>query len=431
MTISPARQLPPWRAISAGASASFVGIGLARFVYTPLLPELIRDHWFSQTAVAYLGAANLAGYLMGALAARPVGRRLGDPRALRWSMVLATLSILACCVPVSVAWFFLWRLASGLAGGVIMVRVAGAVLPYLPDRRRGLAGGAVFIGLGLGIAATGTLIPLLLERGLRATWIGLAVLCAVLTALSWRGWPTPARTDLVASRTARPQGPAPKERGSLKLNLALGEYALLCVSLVPAMEFLVDFVSRGLGQGSGRGSLVWIVYGLGAILGPTAYGLLADRVGYAVALRIAAAVQVTVLGALCTVHGLLVTVLLSVVIGSFPSGIVPVFLGRVHQLVPDRPESRAAAWGKATIVSALFLALSSYGFSYLFDRSGGNHRLLFAIAVGAVVVGLLVDLACHLAPSGRGRRSGSSAEERGPNPGAGGCSVSGQATQSR
>lgn len=130
-----------WRAIAAGASASFVGIGLARFAYTPLVPELINAHWFSPSAVAYLGAANLAGYLAGALSARWVGRRLGDRRALRWMMALATLALLACSVPVSVPWFFLWRLASGLAGGVIMVRVAGAVLPYLKGSGAGWRAG--------------------------------------------------------------------------------------------------------------------------------------------------------------------------------------------------------------------------------------------------------------------------------------------------
>ncbi|MEV7326361.1 YbfB/YjiJ family MFS transporter [Streptomyces sp. NPDC093970] len=399
MSVSSTAQVPPWRAISAGASASFVGIGLARFVYTPLLPELIRDGWFSQTAGAYLGAANLAGYLIGALAARRVSRRLGDLRALRWSMVLATVSILACCVPVSVTWFFLWRLASGLAGGVIMVRVAGAVLPHLPDRRRGLAGGAVFLGLGLGIAATGTLIPLLLDHGLRVTWIGLAILCAVLTAFSWSGWPTPASAPSTAPRVASLRKPVRRGTGSLELNLALGEYGMLCVSLVPTMEFLVDFVSRGLGEGAGRGSLVWIVYGLGAIAGPTTYGLLADRIGFPATIRLTSVVQAAALVVLCTTHGLLPIMLLSAVIGSFPPGIVPVFLGRVHQLVPRGPETQAAAWGRATIVSALLLALSSYGFSYLFDRSDGDHRLLFTLGVAAVAVGLLLDGACHLVRS--------------------------------
>ena len=43
------------------------GIGLARFAYTPLLPALVDGNWFSTSQAAYLGAANLAGYLAGAV----------------------------------------------------------------------------------------------------------------------------------------------------------------------------------------------------------------------------------------------------------------------------------------------------------------------------------------------------------------------------
>ncbi|MGW4655365.1 YbfB/YjiJ family MFS transporter [Streptomyces sp. NPDC004279] len=388
----------PWRAIAAGASASFVGIGLARFAYTPLLPELINAHWFSPSAVAYLGAANLAGYLLGALAARRVARRLGDRRALRWMMVLATVGLLACSVPVSAVWFFAWRLVSGVAGGVIMVRVAGAVLPHLRGERRGLAGGAIFAGLGLGIAASGTLVPLLLTAGLSSAWIGLAALSALLTVLSWHGWPTPR-----ASAAATPSGAAPREGGSAgspRLALLLVQYALISMGLVPAMSFLADFVSRGLGRGSGSGSMVWIVYGLGALVGPTLYGLLGDRLGFARALLLIALVQTGALITLAFVHDLPEVAVLSAVIGSFPPGVVPVVLGRVHELVPARTEEQSTAWGQATVAGALSLAVSAYLYSYVFDLTGQNHRVLFLIGGGALVLALLTGLATRFVHSG-------------------------------
>ena len=65
------RDVDPLRATLAGLGASFVGIGLARFAYTPLIPALIAAHWFAPSAAVYLGAANLAGYLA-AHSARPV-----------------------------------------------------------------------------------------------------------------------------------------------------------------------------------------------------------------------------------------------------------------------------------------------------------------------------------------------------------------------
>jgi hypothetical protein len=51
-------------------------------------------------------------------------------------------------------------------------------LPPVPADRKGVASGLIFVGLGLGIAATGTLVPFLLRFGLRATWIWLALFAA-------------------------------------------------------------------------------------------------------------------------------------------------------------------------------------------------------------------------------------------------------------
>jgi hypothetical protein len=57
-----------WRATASALCAILVGIGLARFAYTPLIPALVEAGWFTPAEAAYLGAANLAGYLAGALA---------------------------------------------------------------------------------------------------------------------------------------------------------------------------------------------------------------------------------------------------------------------------------------------------------------------------------------------------------------------------
>src|SRR5262249_2822448 len=101
-------QLPTWRLAAAGLSASLVGIGLARFAYTPLIPALIAAKWFSAADVVYLGAANLAGYLAGALLARTAATRFGAVASLRSMMVLATLAFFASSTPVSFLWFFSW-----------------------------------------------------------------------------------------------------------------------------------------------------------------------------------------------------------------------------------------------------------------------------------------------------------------------------------
>src|SRR5689334_1307146 len=175
----------PVQATIAALCANLVGIGIARFGYTPLLPAIIAAGWFSPSAAAYLGAANLAGYLAGALGARAVAARLGAVGTLRGAMLLASASLFACAFPVNFAWFCSWRFLSGGTGGVLMALAAPTVVAAIPPMRRGIAGGAIFTGVGLGIAASGTLVPLLLRSGLVETWIGLGTIALVLTAISW------------------------------------------------------------------------------------------------------------------------------------------------------------------------------------------------------------------------------------------------------
>ncbi|MCP5915958.1 MFS transporter, partial [Klebsiella pneumoniae] len=91
---------------------------------TPLIPPLIEARWFGASDVVYLGAANFAGYFAGALSGRRLGARFSNRAMLRWMMALAALSFAACAFPVSLAWYFAWRLVSGFAGAVVMVLVA-------------------------------------------------------------------------------------------------------------------------------------------------------------------------------------------------------------------------------------------------------------------------------------------------------------------
>jgi MFS family permease len=98
-----------WRATLAGLSATLVGIGLARFAYTPLIPALIAAGWMSPGEAAYVGAANLIGYLAGALIAPRLAARAPVPVILRAMMLLAAASFFACAFPLSFWWYALWR----------------------------------------------------------------------------------------------------------------------------------------------------------------------------------------------------------------------------------------------------------------------------------------------------------------------------------
>ena len=384
-TPSGPRPTPVWRGVLCAFCASLIGIGLARFAYTPLLPAIVGAHWFKPSTAAYLGAANLAGYLAGALLGRPISTRTPVVTVLRAMMALATLSFFACAFPLGFAWFFGWRFAAGVAGGALMVLAAPTVLPHVGAARRGLAGGAIFMGVGAGVVASGTLVPLLLQLGLQAAWFGLGGLSLLLLVVGWSGWPA------AAPAAAQPRQP-PAPRLPVLRSLYV-EYALNAAGWTPHMIFLVDFVARGLGKGVQVGSEFWVVFGIAATVGPLAAGRLADRIGFGAALRLAFLLEAGTVAIPALHPGWIWLIASSVVVGSFVTGTVPLVLGRINELLPHHPAQQKAAWSFATVGFALLQAAAAYGLTYVFASDGGDYRPLFLIGSAAMVAALALDLA--------------------------------------
>src|SRR3954466_14958619 len=98
----------------AGAASTLSGIGLARFAYVPLFPAMVAAGWVTGAEGGFLGAMNLAGYLIGVLGGRTPAGRLGPGRTLDAGMGLAALAFAACAWNGGLAWLAAWRTAAGL-----------------------------------------------------------------------------------------------------------------------------------------------------------------------------------------------------------------------------------------------------------------------------------------------------------------------------
>src|SRR3546814_17975999 len=107
-------------------------------------------------------------------------------------MLAATVAFFASATPISFVWFFVWRFVSGLTGGSLMVLAAPTILPFVPEKRRGLAAGLIFSGVGSGIVLSGTLVPAFVSMGPTITWCVLGALSLIATGCAWRWWPSDA-----------------------------------------------------------------------------------------------------------------------------------------------------------------------------------------------------------------------------------------------
>ncbi len=384
----PSRTANPLRVIFAGLCASLIANGFGRFAYTPLIPAQIAAEWFSPSQTIYFGAANIAGYLLGALSAGPIGRRVPNVALLRGMMLLATASFFACAEPLSPSWFFAWRFIAGAAGGFLMVLAAPMVLPHVPPARRGLAAGGIFLGVGLGIVASGSLIPLLLRFGVSQAWIGIGVASLILTILAWNAWPN---THEVLHDEQHPAAPRPENARLLRALYV--EYGLTAMGQVTHVIFLVDFIARGLGRGVEVGATYWLAFGIGSVIGPLCAGFIADRISFRRALRLSLVLQAVAvfLPVLSTAPSSLL--ISSFTIGSFISGSVALTLGRARELTPNNNGAQALAWGRCTASFAIGQAIAAYAYSAIFANFGDLYLVVFTIGAIAFALAFIIDLA--------------------------------------
>jgi len=383
----------PWHRAAAGLSALLLGIGLSRFGYAPLIPSLIEAHWFSASDAAYLGAANLMGYLLGAAAAHRLAHSLPPVALIKLSMLAACACFFACGFPLGFAWYFPWRLLAGITGGLLMVLAPPAILAETPVARRGRVAGIVFTGVGAGIALSGTLVPWLVQFGLPATWFALGAAGLALTALAWGGWP---RAAAIAAEQHRKRA---RPRLSPALLLLIAAYACNGLGFVPHTVFWVDYIARFLGHGLAVGGFYWVLFGLGGAVGPLLCGLAAERIGFARGFALG-------LPALAVCVGLPVLSPLPVflAISSFGTGGIGIGLvvlgsGCAGELVTI--EQQRQVWGWMTATYAVVYAGAGYALSFLFARTG-SYDLLFAVGAAAILLGGLLALPGALKP---GRRS--------------------------
>nr|WP_273423967.1 YbfB/YjiJ family MFS transporter [Halomonas sp.] len=373
-------------ALMTGIMATLAAIGIARFAYTPLLPAIIQEGWFTASQGAYLGAANLLGYFIGALAAHSLSEHFSPRLVMAASFAGIVLSFVLCAGAGGFLWFFFWRLVSGVAGAILMVVGPSLALAATPPERRTRVGALVFTGIGFGALLSAFIVPLLLALSLSVTWGTLGLLCIAAGLLC--DWGV---AHLDPPITASPRGNSPSGHAGVKVMvlLVIGAYALDAIGFVPHTVFWVDYLARENALGNQAAALQWGIFGLGALCGPFMVGALAHRVGWQGGLMIAFAAKAAAVLLPVFSLALLSQSVSSFMVGAMIPGIVALTSGRLAELVG--PTAHKKLWGQATAAFAAAQAVAGYAMSALYG-SWGSYTPLFAISGLILVAGFLLVL---------------------------------------
>lgn len=176
-----APRFSPWGHVAQAAAALAAGMGVGRFVYTPILPLMHAQAGLSAGSGADLATANYIGYLVGALTGILAPTLVRSPVLLRASLIALTGSLAAMPATHSTAVWIVLRLLAGVASALIFVIAVSSLHSHLREQPAHLPGWA-FGGVGAGIALSGLLVLALRSiADWRAAWWASAALTAVLT----------------------------------------------------------------------------------------------------------------------------------------------------------------------------------------------------------------------------------------------------------
>ena len=269
----------PARLILILSLAPTVGLGIGRFAYALVLPDMRDTLLWSYSAAGFMNTVNAAGYLAGALLASRMIRKFGMVASVRWGTLACVVSLALCAVSGNFYLLTFARLLAGVgaaAGFVGGGTLAATIAQSRPERANFLLS-LFYAGPGIGILASGLVAPFVLQGFGPGSWwivwwamtlLGIVMTIPVLLA--------PLHDGVTATATTA------AKFAILPVSIYLAGYFLFGAGYIAYMTFMIAYV-RDAGGGAAAQSAFWSLIGLSAFVTPWVWRrvLALDRGGLA------------------------------------------------------------------------------------------------------------------------------------------------------
>ena len=241
-----------------------VGLGIGRFAYSLVLPDMRDALGWSYSAAGFMNTINAAGYLAGALIAAAIVKRFGLAASLRWGTLACVLSLALCALTGNFIVLSFARLLAGVGAAVGFVAsgaLAATIAQSSPSRANFLLS-LFYAGPGGGIVLSGLIAPFVLKAfGPGSWWIvwWAMTLLSIAMTLPLLLTPFGAGGDIADA--------APVKFAVRPVLIYLAGYFLFGAGYIAYMTFMIAYV-RDAGGGAAAQSAFWCLIGASAFATP-------------------------------------------------------------------------------------------------------------------------------------------------------------------
>jgi predicted MFS family arabinose efflux permease len=244
--------------------APTIGLGIGRFAYALVLPDMRDSLGWSYSAAGFMNTINAIGYLAGALLASRMIRRFGLAATVRWGTLAAVTSLALCALSGNFFLLSFARLLAGLgaAGGFVGGAALAATIAQSQPARANFLLSLFYAGPGSGILSSGLIAPFVLQAcGPGSWWIVWWALTLLSVVMIVPLLLAPLSGGAVVNSAAPPQFHI------RPVLIYLIGYFLFGAGYIAYMTFMIAYVRDG-GGGAAAQSTFWSLIGLSAFATP-------------------------------------------------------------------------------------------------------------------------------------------------------------------
>ena len=169
--------------IIAGILSLFIGVGVARFSYTSLLPYMLEDGTLSLNFSGVLASLNYVGYLSGAILAIFIKDFNLKIKLFRIGLFLCVITTLILGITTNEILWLISRIVAGFGSAMLLVVGAAIVMMRLNFDDKTKAMGIYFSGIGIALSSSDLISRYVLSFATwEASWIALTLIGAFVLA---------------------------------------------------------------------------------------------------------------------------------------------------------------------------------------------------------------------------------------------------------
>lgn len=367
--------------ILAGILALIVGVGVARFVFTSLLPPML-ENYLSVTFAGVLASINYVGYLSGSIFAVFIKDINAKVKYFRIGMFLCVATTLVLGISDDDTFWLISRIIAGFGAAMALVVGSAIVMTKLKMDNKTKAMGIHFSGIGFSVLVTDLIARAVFSFGgdWRMAWVVLTVFgfFATFYSIYILSFDKEVKQNVVAHKFDR-------KLFSAFVILLILAYFTEGVGFVVQGTFLPDIINSLEGL-SGYGSYTWTIAGLAGIPSCIILMTLAHKYG---------SVNIIIVAMLLQMVGILIPALtsnmyLNLLSGAFYGGtfvgLVALFMNLGGKLAGNNPVLLMGALTTAYGIGQVTAPLYSVKLIEMFDS---YTQSLYVTAV-IVFVGVLL-----------------------------------------